>query len=326
MNLFNPLVSICIPTYQRPDLLGQAIASCLAQIYSEIEIIVCDDSQDDASKQMVEGLNKSDKIRYYQNRPSLRQAGNVNRLFDLARGDRLVLLHDDDLLLPDAVQSMSDCWINYPNLVACFGKQSVINMAGEVLQKPSQNLNDGYYRTEQYAGLQPSALWSALIAQFPNDGYMITTEVAKTIRYRDAADVGDACDYDFSLRVAAAHTPFFFLNQYTALYRLTERSVSTDNNYSDLVYQLVEALELPENLEGTRQELLERRASSAINRWLTISDKASAYRVYTSSSYPWSKRLSPRGLIQAILLACPNSLNRLLIDQLKGKQLAPSKT
>ena len=42
-----------------------------------------------------------------------------------------------------------------------------------MLQMPSQNLNDGYYRTEQYAGLQPSALWSALVAQFPNDGYMI---------------------------------------------------------------------------------------------------------------------------------------------------------
>lgn len=325
MSSFNPLVSICIPTYQRPNLLRQAITSCLAQTYSKIEIIVCDDSKNDASKQMIRGLNKAEKIRYYQNRPSLGQAGNVNRLFDLAQGERLVLLHDDDILLPNAVQSMSDCWINHPNLVACFGKQAVINMADEVLQTPSQNLNDGYYRTDQYAGLQPSSLWSALVAQFPNDGYMTLTEVAKTIRYRDTADVGDACDYDFGLRIAAAHTPFLFLNQYTAMYRLTEGSVSTGNNYSQLVYQLIEALNLPENLEGIRHEQLERYASSAINRWLTISDKASAYRVYTSSSYPWSKRLSPRGLIQAILLACPNSLNRLLIDQLKGKHLPPSK-
>ena len=325
MSSFNQLVSICIPTYQRPDLLRQAIASCLAQTYSDIEIIVCDDSKDDASKRMVQGLNKSEKIRYYQNRPALGQAGNVNRLFDLAQGDRLVLLHDDDILLPDAVQSMSDCWLNHPNLVACFGKQHIVNMAGEVLQMPSQNLNDGYYRTEQYAGLQPSALWSALVAQFPNDGYMILTEVAKTIRYRDTANVGDVCDYDFGLRVAAAYTSFFFLNQYTAVYRLTERAVSTGNNHSDLVYQLIEALNLPEDLEETRQDLLERYACPAINRWLTISDKASAYRVYTSSSYPWSKRLSPRGLIQAILLACPNSLNRLLIDQLKSKQPTPFK-
>ena len=82
---------------------------------------------------------------------------------------------------------------------------------------------------------------------------------------------------------------------------------------------------MPEGLEETRQDLLQRYASPAINQWLTISDKASAYRVYTSSSYPWSKRLSPRGLIQAILLACPNSLNRLFIDQLKSKQPTPFK-
>ena len=100
MSSFNQLVSICVPTYQRPDLLRQAIASCLAQTYSDIEIIVCDDSKDDASKQMVQSLNKSQKIRYYQNRPALGQAGNVNRLFDLAQGDRLVLLHDDDISAP----------------------------------------------------------------------------------------------------------------------------------------------------------------------------------------------------------------------------------
>ena len=325
MNPPNHLISICIPTYQRPDLLRQTIASGLAQTYSDIEIIVCDDSKDDASEQMVKGLNKPEKIRYYRNQPSLGQARNVNRLFDLARGDRLVLLHDDDLLLPDAVQAMSDCWGDRPDLVACFGKQSMINMAGEVLQTRSQDLNQGCYRTDSYEGLQTSAIWSALVGQFPNDGYMILTDVAKATRYRDTAMVGDACDYDFGLRLASNQAQFFFLNQFTALYRLTETSISADNNISDVVYQIVEALDLPEELEEFRRERLEGRAASAITRWLTIGDKASAYRVYRSDYYPWSKRLAPKGLIQAVLLACPTPLDSALIGWLRRKKLSASR-
>jgi len=261
----NHLISICIPTYQRPDLLCQTIASCLDQTYSDIEIVICDDSKDDASDQMVRGLNE-EKIRYYRNQPSLGQARNVNRLFDLARGDRLVLLHDDDLLLPNAVQAMSDCWVDHPDLVACFGKQSMIDMTGEVLQTRSQALNQRCYRTDLCEGLQASAIWSALVGQFPNDGYMILTGVAKAIRYHDTATVGDACDYDFGLRLASNHAQFFFLNQFTAQYRLTESSISAGNNISNVVYQIVEALDLPEDLEGIRRERLEGRAASAINR------------------------------------------------------------
>ncbi|MGV0024934.1 glycosyltransferase family 2 protein [Phormidesmis priestleyi] len=320
----NALVSICIPTYQRPELLRQAIVSCLVQTYSDIEIIVCDDSKDDASEQMVNSLNE-EKIRYYRNQPSLGQAGNVNRLFDLAQGDRLVLLHDDDLLLPDAVQAMSDCWATQPQLGACFGKQYIINMAGEILQTQSQDLNRDYYRTEQYTGLQVSTRWSALVAQFPNDGYMLLTHVARMIRYRNTPDVGDACDFDFGLRLASTSPPFFFLNQYTAKYRLTEKSISSGDNHSDLVYRLIEALELPEELESIRSERLKQAAPSAINRWLTIGDKASAYRVYRSAHYPWSKRLAPKGLIQAVLLACPTPLNSAFVGWLRHKKLSASR-
>jgi len=320
----NALVSVCIPTYQRPELLHEAIASCLAQTYSDIEIIVCDDSKDDASEQMVKGLNE-EKIRYYRNQPSLGQAENVNRLFDLARGDRLVLLHDDDLLLPDAIQAMSDCWVTQPKLGACFGKQYIINITGEILQTRSQDLNRDYYRTERYAGLQASTLWSTLVAQFPNDGYMLLTHVARMIRYRNTSEVGDVCDFDFGLRLASANTPVFFLNQYTAKYRLTEKSISSGDNHSDLVYRLIEALELPEELESIRSERLKQAAPSAINRWLTIGDKASAYRVYKSDRYPWSKRLSARGLIQAVLLACPTPLDSALVGWLRRKKLSASR-
>jgi glycosyltransferase involved in cell wall biosynthesis len=44
----NPLVSVVIPTYKRPDMLGRAINSVLNQTYDNIEIIVVDDNDADS--------------------------------------------------------------------------------------------------------------------------------------------------------------------------------------------------------------------------------------------------------------------------------------
>ena len=42
-----PLVSIIIPTYKRPDTLERAINSVLNQTYKNIEVIVVDDNNPD---------------------------------------------------------------------------------------------------------------------------------------------------------------------------------------------------------------------------------------------------------------------------------------
>ena len=36
-----PKVSICIPTYKRPELLKVALDSCLAQTFKDFEVVIC---------------------------------------------------------------------------------------------------------------------------------------------------------------------------------------------------------------------------------------------------------------------------------------------
>ena len=317
----NSLISICIPTYQRPQLLHQAIQSCLCQTYQNIEIVICDDSKNDESEVMVQSIGKPGIIKYHRNRPSLGQAGNVNRLFDLAQGDRFVLLHDDDLLMPTAIQEMLACWEVEPNLTACFGKQYMISMQGDILEEQSRKLNEDYYRTKEYAGLQSSALWSALVGQFPNDGYMALTAIAKQVRYRATSNVGDACDFDFGLQLASSYEKFFFLNQFTAMYRLTNISVSRASNYSNLSYQLIKSLQVPDELKTFQGKRLQEYASPAINKWLALGNRYEAHQIYISKYYPWVKRLSPTGLIQAFLLICPINFSVASIKLLKQLKL-----
>lgn len=315
-----PLISICIPTYNRSDLLRVAIESCLQQTYADIEIVISDDSDNDESSELVQQFAKPEIIKYYHNRPSLRQAENVNQLFDLAQGDRLVLLHDDDLLFPDAIQKMVDCWTKYPEMEVCFGKQHIITMSGERIESSSVQLNRDYYRSTEYEGFQTSSMWSALSGQFPNDGYMVLTEAARATRYKNDRDISHACDFEFGLRLAERCQKFYFLDEYTADYRVTETSISSDNNYSHLSYKIIELLSLPPELEPLRATCLQKYAAPAINAWLAIGDTQAANQIYNSSYYPWSQRLSPKGLIQYLLLLCPASLSSNLTRLLRNQQ------
>ncbi len=314
--MLTPLVSICIPTYKRHDLLLVAINSCLAQSYSNIEIIISDDSPDNTSELAVKQLGEySGKIRYCRNVPSLGQARNVNQLFELALGEYIVLLHDDDYLLTDAVENMYQCFQEDPDIDACFGKQQVIDMQGEVLLQETQGLNQDYYRGDEYAGTQLPVMKSALVSQFPNDAYLVKAELAKLVGYRASPEVSHACDYDFGLRLAARAKKFYFLNQFTAAYRVTETSILRDNNYTNITYALISSTPLPSELEECRDERLRKYASPAINRWLYMKQKKAALKIYFSKHYSWKKRMSMAGIVQMALFLMPSEIGFLILSK-----------
>ncbi len=57
------------------------------------------------------------------NQPPLGQARNVASLFERASGDKILLIHDDDLLTIDGVEKLVSLWTLHPQLDAAFGDQ-----------------------------------------------------------------------------------------------------------------------------------------------------------------------------------------------------------
>src|SRR3984893_9230615 len=101
-----PTVSICIPTYKRPDLLKIALNSCLAQTFQDFEVIIVDDSPDALTENMVRNMRTTRPIEYVRNAHRTGQANSKNQLFDLARAEFIVMLHHDNLLLPSALEDL----------------------------------------------------------------------------------------------------------------------------------------------------------------------------------------------------------------------------
>jgi GT2 family glycosyltransferase len=104
----DPEVSILIPTYRRPALLDEALASALGQVgHADHEVIVLDNDPDgDAATEAVVRKHLCPRLTYYRNDENLGMTGNWNRIIELARGKWITLLHDDDWLSPFFLQEM----------------------------------------------------------------------------------------------------------------------------------------------------------------------------------------------------------------------------
>lgn len=106
------LVSVIIPTYNRPHYLRDAVNSVFAQTYPSIEILIIDDGSSGGgacTKSVLDpylspdsSSSRKPKVTYlYQKNGGLVSA--VNRGLALARGEYIQRLDDDDRLLPEKI-------------------------------------------------------------------------------------------------------------------------------------------------------------------------------------------------------------------------------
>jgi glycosyltransferase involved in cell wall biosynthesis len=101
-HLKQPLVTIAIPTFRRAGLLAEAVQSAIKQDFRRpFEVIVIDNNP--GSTGATELLDRLPEIRdrnfrYFVNQENTGMFGNFNRCLQLARGEWITILNDDDLL------------------------------------------------------------------------------------------------------------------------------------------------------------------------------------------------------------------------------------
>ena len=117
------LVSVIIPTYNRPNYLREAVDSVFAQTYPFIEILVIDDGSSEGGALTKSALkpylsadslsSRLPKVTYlYQKNCGLVPA--VNRGLALARGEYIQRLDDDDRLLPEKIARSVNAFQAHP--------------------------------------------------------------------------------------------------------------------------------------------------------------------------------------------------------------------
>lgn len=172
-----PLVSVIIPTYNRPDYLKEAIASVLQQSLQNFEIIVSDDCSDNNPQPLVEAF-QDPRIRFRRNDKNLGIGWNSTYAFQGARGKYVASLNDDDIWHKDFLSTLVRPLEANLDLVIAFCDHYSMNADGVVNEAETEaqtrrwkrdQLTEGIYRDFWKIGLIDQSVYTASAAVLRRD-------------------------------------------------------------------------------------------------------------------------------------------------------------
>jgi glycosyltransferase involved in cell wall biosynthesis len=120
------LISICIPTYNRPESLINCLNSLVLQTKKNFEVCISDNCSKKNIYNLVKPYKKKLNIKINKNKKNLGFALNLLKVSSMAKGEFIWFVGDDDLLIKNAIERLQvlilknrECdffWINSFNL------------------------------------------------------------------------------------------------------------------------------------------------------------------------------------------------------------------
>lgn len=216
-----PLITIAIPTRNRPNFLQQSLESVLNQTYKNTRILVLDNNSE---TDLLPIINKSNdnRVSLVKNSKDIGIIGNWNKAIELCTTKYLSIFHDDDIMLPEFINKSINALENNPTVGFSYSHAN----------KVDENLNY-------------MSLWSPL---FPKEGlidgidYVLYTiergcciTIAPTVVIRKSVfdSVGKFKDnlcfnsFDFNMWLRIANSfDIYFINEILVNYRIHKGQMS----------------------------------------------------------------------------------------------------
>lgn len=98
-----PLISVCIPSYNNEEFIGSTLDSLLKQTYSNFEILITDDRSTDGTISVIKKFSDP-RISLLINDRNLGIGQNWQKALSIATGKYVKLLCGDDILYPDCLR------------------------------------------------------------------------------------------------------------------------------------------------------------------------------------------------------------------------------
>lgn len=114
-----PKLSICIPTYNRAELLESALACLVPQVGAlggEVELVVSDNCSTDDTAEVVARAARECPIRYHRNDENVGVIRNVLGIVEKAAGEFCWVMGDDDMVRGGGVRKLLEALRAHPGL------------------------------------------------------------------------------------------------------------------------------------------------------------------------------------------------------------------
>lgn len=148
-----PKLSICIPTYNRADMLKEALDSVLMQLGGDIkaDVLISDNASTDNTQEMVDQYQRrSPFIRYQRNPENIGFDGNIVSCIKHACGEYIWFLSDDDILLNGTLERVMEEIKTHNPTILYLNHTPFMNDSSKKM-KPMNNTKDkSYYDGKEF--------------------------------------------------------------------------------------------------------------------------------------------------------------------------------
>ena len=130
-----PKVTVLMPVYNGLPYLGEAIDSILRQTFDDFEFLIIDDCSTDSSVPFIESFSDV-RIRLVRNEKNLGQMRSLNKGLQLARGEYVARLDQDDISLPTRLATQVAYLDSHPEVGLVSTNCYLIDSAGVITSGP----------------------------------------------------------------------------------------------------------------------------------------------------------------------------------------------
>ncbi len=130
---YKPLVTVICLCFNHEKFVIECLNSVINQLYSPIQLIIIDDFSSDNSKKEIETwLQLNPEIEFIINDSNLGITKSFNKALKLAKGEYVIDLAADDVLLPNCVMTQIKAFQNsiFKNLGVVYGNAEIIRENG----------------------------------------------------------------------------------------------------------------------------------------------------------------------------------------------------
>ncbi len=126
----SPRVTLGVATYSRDTYLAEAVASCLAQDYQDLEVlVVVDGSKNPKIDEVLAGFDDP-RLRVVRHETNRGIAEAYNTIIREGRGELIGMLGDDDVCLPDRISRSVAVFDEHPDTGVVHGDAYIIDADG----------------------------------------------------------------------------------------------------------------------------------------------------------------------------------------------------
>jgi glycosyltransferase involved in cell wall biosynthesis len=196
-------VSICLPTYKDPSGARRALQSIEEQTFSDYEVVVTDNSPDDAVGNVVKEFPTLKNLRYIKNPVGLGPAQNWNVNLSYARGQYVKIVHNDDWFSgPESLAKFVAALDNHPDSYFAFCQSHNISPSKDVewISSPTSRFLKALRK-------DPLRLYPRNFVGAPS------TIIFRRGPWRFDEQLKFVVDFDFYIAILREHPNFVFLDE-----------------------------------------------------------------------------------------------------------------